>query len=265
MSADQRATSTPLAEISNAPSGFESFLDRNQKGVIGLAVVLALSAVGVVIYRGVEQGRQHSGGVALSGATDTAALSKVVSEHPNTYAAGSAMILLADSQWAENKKDEAIATLQKFASEFPEHAAIPAAEASLATKLLAQGKTGDAAKIFETLSKKPEASYLAPFALISLGDIAKAESDIAKAEEYYKEVQSNFPASPFNQTAADRIQILKAKPPVEIEAPAAPDESAVPQMPFTPGAQIPQLVDPVSPDAPPVETPATPEPQDAPE
>ena len=136
MSADLKESPAPLAEISQAPNAFEAFLDRNQKGIVVLAILLALGGAAAVILRGIEKSRQETAGAALVKADDIAALQAVVSEHANTNAAGSAMVLLADRQWAAGKQDEAIGTLQKFIADAPSHIAIPTAKASLGSKLM---------------------------------------------------------------------------------------------------------------------------------
>ncbi len=284
MSADLKESSVPLAEISQGPNAFEAFLDRNQKGIAVFAILLALGAAGLVIQRGMETNRQEDAGAALVKAEDTAALQGVLVNHADTKAAGSAMVLLANSQWTEGKKDEAIGTLRKFVSENPDHAAIPTAKASLGAKLMAQGKTGDAAKVFEELVADPASAYIAPFALISLGDMARADGDLEKAELDYVKVRNDFPDSNFSETATKRISTLKAKPPVEIEPPPAPEKPADPVDPMSalksqlpPGISITPTPSPATPaetpaapvetpavEAPaaPVETPAAPAPQD---
>lgn len=228
MSEDLKVSSAPLAEISQGPNQFEAFLDRNQMGIIVFAILLALGAAGLVVYRGIESGRQTSAGAALSKAEDLATLQAVVDEHADTIAAGSAMVLLANSQWTDGKQDEAVGTLQKFIADSPTHPAIPTAKASLASKLMTQGKSGDAAVIFEQLSTDPAARYIAPYALISLGDMAKDAGDLEKAEPYYVKVTTEFPDSAFAETANKRNAAIKAKPPTEIEAPAEPEKPADP-------------------------------------
>lgn len=222
MSADLKDSPVPLAEISQGPNAFDAFLDRNQKGIAVFAVLLAVGAIAFVVQRGLEKNRQEDGGAALVKAEDLASLQAVVDGHKDTKAAGSAMVLLANSQWTAGKQDEAIGTLRKFISENPDHAAIPTARASLGAKLMTQGKSGDAAKIFDELVSDPAAAYIAPFALVSLGDIAKAEGDLAKAESSYDQVKKDFPDSNFSEAATRRIAVLKAKPPVEIAAPPKP-------------------------------------------
>lgn len=262
MSADPKESSAPLAEISQGPNAFEAFLDRNQKGIAVFAILLALGAAGLVIHRGMETNRQEDAGAALVKAEDLSGLQGVIDGHADTKAAGSAMVLLANAQWTDGKKDEAISTLQKFLSTSPDHAAAPTAKASLGAKLLAQGKTGDASKVFEEIVSDPVAAYIAPFALISLGDIAKSEGDLNKAETSYVKVRNDFPDSNFSETATRRIATLKAKPPVEIAPPPAP-----PADPKHPAEAIKSALPPgvtITPSPTPGETPAIETPEETP-
>lgn len=243
MSADPKNPPVPLAEISQGPNAFEEFMDRNQKNLIVLALLLAIGAAVLVVYRGIQQSAQQTAGAALSKAEDIAALQAVVDEHADTAAAGSAMVLLGNKQWTEGQQEAAIATLRKFVEENPSHPAIPAAKASLGSKLMAQGKTADAVALFEQLSGDSSDAYIAPFALISLGDIAKAAGDLEKADASYTKVRTEFPESSFAETAGRRLAILKAKPPVEIDPPPAPqvpatgtDAADIPELPPIPGA-----------------------------
>ncbi|MEO7101021.1 MAG: tetratricopeptide repeat protein [Luteolibacter sp.] len=267
MSADLKNAPVPLAEISQGPNAFEAFLDRNQKNLVALAILLAIGAAGLVIYRGIEKSGEETAGAALNKAEDIASLQAVVDQHGKTAAAGSAMVLLANKQWTEGQQDAAIATLQKFIAADPEHPAVPTAQASLGAKLMAQGKSAEATKVFQALADNASAKYIAPFALISLGDIAKAAGDLEKAEASYNKVKSDFAESSFAETANKRLAILKAKPPVEIDAPpAAPAKPADPadaiRSALPPGVTItPEATPPQNPAPTPVETtPTAPEP-----
>jgi predicted negative regulator of RcsB-dependent stress response len=197
MSADPKETSAPLAEISQGPSAFEMFLDRNQKNLVILSILLALGAAALVVYRGIEDSRQKTAGEALSKASELAALQSVVGENSGTQAAQSAMILLAEKQWTAGQQDVAIETLRKFIAESLNHPAIPTAKGSLGSKLMTQGKSGDATKIFEEIVDNPSARHIAPYALISMGDMAKAAGDLDKAEAAYKRVKTDFSDSGF--------------------------------------------------------------------
>ncbi len=275
MSADLPASSpTPLAEISQGPSAFEQFLDRNQKNLILAAILVALGTAGYVVYSGIEEGRQKTAGAELIKADDLASLQSLVSGHADTRAAKSAALLLAEKQWTEGQQDNAVETLRKFIDSSANHPALGSAKASLGAKLMAQGKTGDATTLFQEIADDPKDRFIAPFALIALGDMAKAAGDLAKAESNYNRINTEFAGSSFNQTAGKRIASLKAKPPVEIAPPpkpADPPAEPVGEMEFTPGAagasQLPGgiTVTPVDPDAPATEIEVVPEPEPAPE
>ncbi|MFT3991711.1 MAG: tetratricopeptide repeat protein [Luteolibacter sp.] len=224
----------------------ENAVEKNQKGLLAFALIVILAAGGYGIYRTISEGRAKSAGEALTSASGSSALASVTTEYPNTPAAGTASILLADSQWAEGKKDEAIATLEKLISAQPQHPLLPTAQVNLADKLAATGKTDEATALFEKVAGNSAAAYIAPYALISLGDLAKSANQPDKAKESYQRVQNDFPNSPFAATATQRLLILNAKAPVEIDAPpAAPaaKDSDVPEAnllaPSIPSTQIP--------------------------
>lgn len=229
MSAESINSPTPLAEISHGPSAFEQFLDKNQKNLIVLTVLLVLAAAGWVVYRGIAKSNEETAGAALNKAADLAALQAVKSEHAGTRAAGSAAVLLAEKQWSEGQQDAAIQTLKDFISTSAKHSAFLGAKASLAAKLMTQGKSADATALFQEIVEAPSGRYIKPYALISLGDIASVAGDPSKAEISYSRVKQDFADSGFGGTATERISALRAKPPVEVEPPPAapaPDASA---------------------------------------
>ncbi len=242
MSTDLEISSGPLAEISQGPSAFEAFLDRNQKLLILAGIALTVAAIAFVVYRGISKGKRETAGAALVKAEDVAGFQAVANDHANTAAGGSAMILLANSQWEAGKKDEAVATLEKLISSHPQHPVISTARVNLGSKLLVLGKTGDAAKAFEAVVSDSSASHAAPFALISLGDIAKSAGDLTKAEGYYNDVKKKFSDSLFVDAADKRLETLKAKAPTEIEPPAPP--APAPSIPVPPVPKDPAPADP---------------------
>lgn len=231
MPAEPPQLPVPLAEITQGPSAFELFLDRNQKNLVILAILVVLATAAFVVYSGIQKSSQQAAGQALSKAEDLAALQAVIQQHADTQAAHSAKILLADQQWDDGQQDVAIGTLRQFIATGSNHPALPTAQASLASKLMSQGKNPEAAEIFQNLVSNPKSRYIAPYALISLGDIAQVSGDLEKAETAYNRVKTDFADSNFLDTANRRISTLKAKAPVEIEPPPAPEPPTVDGIP----------------------------------
>ena len=225
---DSNETPRPLAEISHGPSAFEAFLDRNQKGMVVVAILLAIAGGTVIVVRGLKQAAAEEAGAALSKASTVAEFQAVAKEHPKSPAAGSAQILLADKLWADGDQDGAIETLRGFISGNPDHPALPSAKANLASRLLQQGKDGDAEPLFRELADGTGSTFLAPYALINLGDLAKKAGKLDEAEQHYTRVQDSFGTSRFAATAARHLKLLNFKMPTEIEAPAPP---AIPTSP----------------------------------
>ncbi|QJE97862.1 tetratricopeptide repeat protein [Luteolibacter luteus] len=230
MAQEPADTPRPLAEISHGPSAFDAFLDRNQKGLMVLGVLIALGGGAVIVMKGMKESRAYGAGEDLSKAETLADLQEVPKKHEGTPAAGSAAILIASKQWDEGNQDASIETLKKFIADSPDHPGIPSAKASLATRLMQQGKTDEAAALFREVADGADSRFLAPYALVSLGDIEKAQGKLSEAEATYKKVSEDYKASPFGQLAQQHLQLVNFKMPVEIEAPPAPAP--------TPGAEL---------------------------
>ena len=243
MAEEPADTPRPLAEISHGPSAFEAFLDRNQKGMMVLGVLIALAGGAVIVIKGMKESRAYGAGEDLSKAETLAALQEVPKKHEGTPAAGSAAILIASKQWEEGNQDASIETLKKFIAESPEHPAIPSAKASLATRLMQQGKNDEAATLFREIVDGADSRFLAPYALVSLGDIEKAQGKLKEAEATYKRVGEEFKGSPFGNLADQHLKLVNFKMPVEIEPPPAPAPAPAPsgelKPELTPGATLP--------------------------
>jgi tetratricopeptide (TPR) repeat protein len=219
MPADRPETSTPLAEIAHGPSAFESFLDKNQKLLVIFAILLVIAAAALVVFRGVEHSREVAAGAALSNAAGLPALRQLIDEHSGTRAASSAALLLAEEQWSAGQQDTAITTLRDFIAANPKHQALASALASLGSKLMTQGNAAEASAAFQQIIDDPRSRYLAPYALISLGDLAKVADDTDKAENLYNRANADYPGSGFSSTATQRLAALNASHPLEVDPP----------------------------------------------
>lgn len=217
----------PIAEIRNEPSAFEQFLDRNQKLLVLAALLLAVAAAAWVVMQGVKEGADRSGGAALVAAEEPADFEALLAEHGASPAAGSAAVLLADRQWDQGLQNDAIETLEKEIAARPDHPASFPARARLGARLAEQGKTAEARAAFQALLSDARASYLAPYALAALADLARAEGEVDEAESLLTQAVEQHPANPLANTATQALRFVHFTLPEEVDPPAAPEEDAL--------------------------------------
>ena len=224
MAEDTHQAPTPIAEISNQRSSFDGFLDRYFKLMV-IVGVLAAVALGIsVLMQAVKKGEEKAGGNALVSASTAGELQGVVQDHAGTPAAVSAQILLSDRQWEENLQPMAIETLKAMIQEHPDHPSVIPARARLGSRLKAMGNTDEAREIFRSLADEPAASYIAPYALLSLAEIAAANGDQEGAQKLIDEVSSGDVSS-YNQGIATYNRFISFQMPEEIDPPA-PEETS---------------------------------------
>lgn len=259
----------PIAEISHGPGKFEAFLDRHQRAVLVLAILLVLGAIAWIILRGIKDGAERDAGASLVAATDLAGFQATAKDHPGTLAGGSAMLRAADLQWADGQQEASVTTLKTFLEQYPKHPGRANARASLGSRLLHLGRGEEAANELNAVISDPEAQYLAPYALLALGDASWKAGQLDKAEQSYTRVTTEFAESPFAMGADRRLKLLKSAPPTAIDPLPKPAEPQLPKptfeemmnngiAPVAPPMNLPQGTTPPAPPAPPAQ-PASPD------
>jgi TolA-binding protein len=228
----------PIAEIDHGPSKLDQFLDAHTKKLVIGVVLIALSVIAYVVYDGLAEAEAQEAGAALLTAEKASDYQDIIKQWPESNAAASAMPLLADLQW-EDSQPESIETLENFISQHPEHPSIATAKVSLGLRLLEQGKTADAVASLTEVAESDSETYIAPLACIALGDIAKAAGKTDDAKKWYEKAQEDpsEQGNTFKDTAAARLTLVNAKPPVKIKPalpiPPAPPSTPVPAPPAT--------------------------------
>ncbi len=216
---DLSSTPIPLGEISQGPSAFEQFLDRNQKLITVAAIVAALGLGAYFVSLQVKADHAAEASAALTKAQDIADYEKIVKDFASTPSAGSAMLAIADKQWSNLQKEEAVTTLRTLIEKYPDHASRPIAQSSLGYHLIDLGKTGDAEVVFKAIIDDQDTHFLAPAAMVALGDIARQNKDLVKAKEYYDKAGKEYADSSLASIAKDRTQFLNFQAPNEIAPP----------------------------------------------
>jgi hypothetical protein len=258
-------TSAPIAEIDLGPSKLDQFMDNHQTKIIIAAILAAIGVVAYVINDGLAEADANDAGAALLSAQKPNDYQEVIKTWPESNAAASARLLLADAQWPDSQPDS-IATLEEFINNYPTHPSIGTAKTSLGLRLLDQGKTEQAREILTEVAESDSYSYIAPMASIALGDIAKAAGQTADASEWYEKAQldSAGHGNAFQSLAADRLRLANAKPPSKVKPSLPPVQEAQKLSPLkleVPDTQVqPAAEQSATPPATPTPAPATPNP-----
>ena len=158
----------PLGEIEHGPSKFEQFLEKNLKKLIFLALLIVVAVAAFVIFSQLGEAKEREAGNALLAAEDPSSYRKVIADYPDSAAANSAKLLLANQLWDEGKEDEAIETLTSLSSQGDQSAAAQA-QFALAGMQLKKGETEKAKASYEALLTNSDAPFLHPLSLLALG------------------------------------------------------------------------------------------------
>ncbi|MGJ8677306.1 MAG: tetratricopeptide repeat protein [Akkermansiaceae bacterium] len=223
-------TSAAFAEIDLGPSKLDLFLDKHQPKLVIFAILVALGILGYVVKHGLDEAKAEEAGAALAAASNSEEYQEVIAQWPNSNAASTAQILLANSQWPD-AKDDSISNLEDFIDSNPAHPAVASAKVSLGLKLINLGKTDEATEILAEVADSDTNTYITSLARVSLGDIAKESGDTEKAKIWYEKAQDNsdIKNDAFASIVETRLLLVNAKPPVKIQ-PALPEPPAAPQI-----------------------------------
>ena len=241
MAEDPSQTPVPIGEIDHGPSKAEQFFEDNSKAILIAVIALVLIGVIVIVARGLNQAAEESAGAVLLSAEDAPALNAVITDHPNSAAAGSAHLLLADKLWEDDDQAKAIETLQSFLADYSDHPAKFSALGRLGSFYMSEGQLDEAKQPLQQIIDDSKGDYMAPYALNILGDIAKAQGDLESAKAYYERSSADY-ASRFDATVRGdsqaRLGLLEFEAPtaitVEVPDPVAPETPPAPAAPEIP-------------------------------
>jgi predicted negative regulator of RcsB-dependent stress response len=222
----------------------EVFWDRYKTGVIGFLVVALLAVAAFGGYRYYSYRRETAASSLLSTAKTPAEFQKVMADYSGTAAAGSAHLLLADSQRNEKKFTEANATLQTFLDKYPKHEMAGTARLGMGANLEALGKKDEALTAYQRLAASDPRAFTAPIALFSQIHLLKEKNQIEEARRVCETILTQYRESRVvgevtrqlrqlkGGTQASTVQPTIAPPPVTNVIPPPP--AAAPPAPKGP-------------------------------
>jgi TolA-binding protein len=234
------------------------FWDRYKTWVMAAIVVALLAVAGYGGYRFYSERQATAAANLLASAKSSAEFQKVITEYPGTPAGASAYLLLADAQKAENKFNEANATLQAFLDKHPKHELAGTARLAMAGNLEALGKKDEALTTYQRLAASEPRAFTAPVALFSQIHLLKEKNQIEEARRVCETILTQYRESRFAAEATYQLRLLKIRnePVASPPTTAAPPPAAVsPAPPVAPSAAAPSVPNAPQPAGPPPKKP----------
>lgn len=200
---DNENTPQPLAEIPIGPSEFDQFMDRNQKRLIFLAILIILAGAAIIVHKNVKEEAEKQAAAALvltydevTGRYDVEALEAIKTEHAGTPAVKTAGYLIAEALWQEGKTEESMKAFEDFISQNPSGELHDKALLALAGNCHVSGEKEKALDHYRAVLETGNPAY-SPLALINMGDIYRGMGDLEKARQCYERVVKEYPDSSF--------------------------------------------------------------------
>jgi predicted negative regulator of RcsB-dependent stress response len=226
--------------------------DRHKRNVMAVLVIALLAVAVYGGYRFYSYRRDVASANLLASAKTPAEFQKIIAEYPGTSGAGSACLLLAESQRAEKKFTEANATLQTFLDKYPKHALAGTARLGMAANLEELGKKDEALAVYQRLVASEPHAFTAPIALYSQIHLLKEKNQIAEARRVCETILTQYRDSRLAGEVSRQLRLLKggsegpatappttAPPPATSVAPAPPPPAAAPPAPQGPAPSAP--------------------------
>jgi predicted negative regulator of RcsB-dependent stress response len=183
---------------------------RFRKEIVAVIIVALLGVAFLGGYRFYSARRASVAASMFASAKSASDYERVIAQYPNTPAAASSYLLLAEKQREEKKFAEANATLRVFIDRNPNHELAATAEMAIAANLESMGKNDEAFSTYQRIAAKYPQNYNAPLALISEVPLLKASNRIDEARRVCEEMLMKY-RMPGDQPAGardDRMESL---------------------------------------------------------
>ena len=254
----------PTAPLTTRDPSVEAhvFWFRFRNEIIGALVLLVLAIIGLAGYHFYSEQRNSTAAAALAAAKKAQDYQQVIARYPNTPAAASAQLLLAQAQRNERNFAASNATLQEFIDKHPNHELIATARMAMAANLEAMGKTDEALAIYQQVvmmdappgeqsvvdkiqdvfgkQKVKQKNFNAPLALVSQIHLLKAKNQPDAARRVCETIIAQYGDSFWSGEARRELRSLRSSAPPATStmslSPYSAGPSSVPPVPQGPMA-----------------------------
>ena len=233
---------------------------KHKMEILAVIVIALLAGLGFGGYRLYASQQALAAATRLGDAKTGQDYQAVIADYPNTPAAASAFLLLAEMQRNEKKFAESNATLQSFVSKHPDHEFAPTAKMAIAANLETLGKMDEALAQYQQVAASYPKNFNAPLALISEVALLKAKGRDDEARQICERIMTDYRESLLAGEAARQLRLLKpaSPPPVPLKGaqPGMTLQSTPPPLLANPNGPIPIPPSNPAPQAPPQPIPS---------
>lgn len=195
---------------------------KYQKHILGGLFVVLLAFAGYGAWRFYTLRREAAAAASLAQAEGAADYQKLIAEYPGARSAGSAYLLLADTQRKEQKLAEANETLTAFLDKNPGHELVPTARMAMAGNLESLGKAEEALEMYRQIAASHPRNFNAPLALLSQVHLFRLKGQVEEARRVCETVLTQYRESYASQEATRYLRLLKPLPPPVPEPSTSP-------------------------------------------
>lgn len=237
----------PVATFEHQTSSLERFLEENLKTLLIAGAVIFVGIIGYLIFTHLSESKAAEEAAAFTSAETVEEYREVISGYPGSKAAGNAQLMIGKKLAEEDEtKGEAISELRTFVETYADHPLRAQGMFELATLLLETDKKEEAvAQMDKLISEYPD-SHLTPYAKLTKGDFAYEDGDVDAAQKIYNEVLTKHTGTDAAKLAEQRSDRAKVDAPEIVEPRPEPlPDDATPPAPLPGlGSPAPFSVDP---------------------
>lgn len=201
-----KPTIDPALEMSDSDLFWMEHWKKFVWGLVGLVIAILLAGAWFLYT-----GHQRSAAETLfSTATGPEGWSEVIEKFPYSIPAGNARLMLAASQRAEGNLEGAVAELDKFLAQQPNHPMAGTALLTLAELHRLTGDTNAALESYRLVSTRFRQSFAAPLALLGEAELLTNQGKDGEAKAILESVNISYPDTPAAMIAARTLAQRKA-------------------------------------------------------
>jgi tetratricopeptide (TPR) repeat protein len=235
-------SSQPAAQPSQPLSTFdpEIFWALHKQKLLIVAVLLIITLLGGSIYFGLQAVKAQKAEAAYAGADSIEGWQAVISEFPDSIAAGNSFLRIGSKLREDNKYPESDTAYNSFVHRFPKHPLLVAGYMGLAANAELENHPDKALDEYKEVATQFNSSYLAPMALFQQARLTEGKGELKEAQQLFESIVRRYPESTFSGEAGRRAGRLADKLSQETPKPNSSAQTTSSPLPSPTSAKSPE-------------------------